>query len=107
MTAPKICAVPGCGAKLYDRNYSGVCKHHAHEAGYCLCGVCRAEAQPPNRDARQPVLAQVVQPNEVPLVPDPETASMAELCRPLSARVMPRNCYSWAATTSFSSRNDE
>lgn len=42
---PKIpkggrCAVPGCGAALYPENHTGVCRHHNHAAGYCLCTRC-------------------------------------------------------------------
>lgn len=35
-----ICAVPGCDNALYDRNTSGVCRHHNHHPDFCGCAPC-------------------------------------------------------------------
>lgn len=37
------CALPGCGAPLYARNTTGVCRDHMHRSSYCQCRQCRGE----------------------------------------------------------------
>jgi hypothetical protein len=45
--AYRLCAVPGCGARLaagYASYAMRVCKTHRHAAGHCCCAGCAPKA---------------------------------------------------------------
>lgn len=47
MTDTPICAVPGCGRELYERNKTGVCRAHNHRQPYCMCVQCTRKYDKP------------------------------------------------------------
>lgn len=103
----KTCRYPGCTTPLYDRNTAGVCREHLHLRGHCECGQCMPgkEKPPPRRQKMEPEV--IEQEEQALLVPDPDVATIEELCAPLSARVMSRNIYNWRASTGFTARSED
>lgn len=66
---PLVCAVPGCGRKLYKFNRSGVCRAHNHAEIYCQCGSCGGKPVEPRISVRPMTRAEAVEAGLLPVAP--------------------------------------
>ncbi len=69
MGSVRVCAAPGCGRVLNERNKSGVCANHSHSQ-WCACTQCASHTRAPRAVATGPLMRNI-HPQLVDIGPPP------------------------------------